>query len=991
MSGSEKSDGGARAVAAIVLVLLALVAVVFLLARPDDAPEGRPVTVTTTGGGPTSPVVDLAPGDVTRIDPHGPARDVGARDVSGGPGAALAGPAGGVIDGRTAATAAADPVVAATGLRGRVLASDGGPVAGARVSLRGGRPDASGMTVMTLTKGADGHMELSSPGEVRFEATTDADGVFELKGLDAALRFTLVASPPKESAEDLLAARRPAPALKAGQVVDAGEVRLARAARLSGTVRDPAGRPVAEATVRLGDGDGPMLFGGGEGEPGGGIAMRKAVRVAAPPAARDGPPMGDFMTGGPGVKTDAAGRYTLTRVNPGKQTVTATKAGLRAAKRQVDVADGETKDDVDLALGEPLAVSVQVVDGEGRPIVGATVQASVGYGPGGGAAKSQKTDAQGLARIEGLSSAEVTLAAKAEGFATVVQEAKLGAGDPATPRRLMMRAGCSVTARLVRDSDGAPLTRGLAFLEPIVHGPNVDVSADGSNRPDAEGRITLEGVAPGRYRLRAQSPELAATEVACEVPVNVRTVDLGDVRLGALAGLDVVVLDPDGAPVEGATVDAGKGMGGGVMIAVSTDDAAPAMPGMGRSARSGADGRARLEGLQPGNVTVRASKPPFADGTAVVGVKAGVRAEVQVKLARPGRVEGRVLGLEPGARLRVTLLRRGSPMPVASADVAADGTFAFERVAPGEYGLSTGGHGAPPPAWFTLAEGETVTRTLEAAATATVEGVVTDANGAPVAGATIAIGWLDAWHPGDSQVRFPQVRGTTQRGGHYRLTGVKPQPGLGLTVTTQAGHVSYRVDVPTAATVRRDVRLPASGAGATVRVRVTTPDQPDGMTTGATVTLERQDDRPYVRREATTGPDGVASLEAVSAGRYTVSAVATGFARARATLDLGGSGGTAVDGPTLALTPGGALLLEVTGSGSGEARIMVRPEGSTIASDVWFTGVELGGRARIDGLEVGARYEVQVSAQGHREARVVVSCDRPDPQAPVVVALQPGS
>ncbi len=281
----ERGRGGALLVVAL---LLALGAVALLAPDGDGTDAGKVAVVTTASGTPVgAPKVDLLPdgtasGGQVAIRPLG---DEALADVPEGTFFKRAGPEGAVVDARHAASTD-EATVRATGLRGRVLTTAGAPVAGARVSLRGNRPDAAGMTIMKFEPNAAGEMELSSPGELRPpEATTDADGAFAFMGLDPSFRFTIHAQPATPDS-DLLPAKRPAPALRAGQTVDAGDVRLTRAARLSGTVYGDDGRPLPEATVRLGGEDGMVMFGGGEegGSEGpvGGIAITKSFRMAAP-------------------------------------------------------------------------------------------------------------------------------------------------------------------------------------------------------------------------------------------------------------------------------------------------------------------------------------------------------------------------------------------------------------------------------------------------------------------------------------------------------------------------------------------------------------------------------------------------------------------------------------------------------------------------------------------------------------------------------------
>lgn len=977
-----------RSAAPLAVVLLLFLAVAGLWALAPGSEEGPGGRVTPTGA-PTS----AAKGPEVTFAPPPPAPAPGGPDVvalppasetpAPGPGpvghgvATPAGP-GGPMKGFAPGKDPVDPDApenAATGVRGRVVTTAGAAVEGARVQLRGQKPGPQGMTMMMMKPGPDGEMELVVQGETRSrEATTGADGTFEVRGLDASFRYDLHVTPPA----GLLKARAKGPALKAGQVVDAGDVAVKRAGAIEGTVTGPDGRPIEHARVALG-GDGPFLGGPpGEGEAGGAkfTMARRAVRVGgpAPGGDGDGPPLPMF---GRATKTDAQGRYRFDEVAPGEQTLTATAKGLRAGKRTTTVAEGDTSRGVDLRLADGLALTVRVQDAGGAPIAKATVRVMAGFGGPGGAGVAAETDASGQARLAGLQSSEVTLAVTAAGFAAHTADLALGPGDPDTPRVVVLQPGGAVTGRLVRE-DGSPVVKAMVFLEPLVHGPDVDIQMGDDGRPDAQGRFRLNGVRPGDWKLRVQAPGLAPRSVTVKV-AGAAPVDLSDVKLEALRAIPVLVLDPDGAPVADAVVDAGQGGRGMMVIAVKAGEGEDAPPMVvARSARSGPDGRARIEGLEPGSFTLRATKAGYADGWAEATVGGeGSPAEVTVKLTRGGKVQVRVLAAAGEAALPPTtvhLTRRGRDAPVASQPVGPSGEAVFERVAPGDYRLAADGVPADEAAWFTVQDDRTASRTLQRAPQATLEGTVRGPDGAPLAGVPVALGMLDLWHVDEKQgLAFVSRRATTDAAGRYRFEGVRPDR-WGLAVTAAGRTVAFAVDVRDPGLVTRDLRLPADAAPSTVALQVA---GAAGPLAGARVTLERTDDGPVVRRERAADGEGRVRFEGVPAGDYSLTAVAAGHARARARLTV--ASGAQVEGPRLQLETGGALLLEVRPGGAPagrlEARVRVRPVGSKDPLEQSFALVEVGGPpVRIDGLTPGAAYEVVASADGWRDARLETTC-----------------
>jgi len=473
----------------LLLVGLAVAALVVALRSPQD--EGAPPGPTELAA--VDPAGRVGPQPVTFTAPAAPGEPTAlpaptgfgvATPGQGGPDGphTLGGPPGTFVGGPDPVDPET-PEHRATGVRGRVTTSTGRPVAGARVQLRGQRPGPQGMTMMLMQSGPDGELEAAGPNMTRSrEATTGEDGRYEITGLDAAYKYDVRASLPPGGPEDLLPGKGPAPKLQPGAIAEAKDVALKRAGRLEGTTRGPDGRPLAGVRVTLGGGGGIMRFDGPgdeEGEMSGGIAVRRSVSVAAvapggPEGDADGPSFSPF--GGKSTKSDEAGRFVFERVAAGRHELEGAAKGLRAAKLEVTLAEGEAKRDCELRLAEGLAVSVRVSDDQGAPVAGATVRAQAGFGPMPGRGGSATTDAQGLARLEGLSSSELTLQVQADGFAAYVADVALGAGDPATARVVILEPGASVTGRLV-DGAGAPVTKGFVMLEPLVHGGDVNVQA----------------------------------------------------------------------------------------------------------------------------------------------------------------------------------------------------------------------------------------------------------------------------------------------------------------------------------------------------------------------------------------------------------------------------------------------------------------------------------------------------------------------------------
>jgi len=146
------------------------------------------------------------------------------------------------------------------------------------------------------------------------------------------------------------------------------EVKLVLApARVEGIVTDESGRPVAGAEVRL-------------------------HRIRGPE------PGGISFSGGLGGrrKTDANGRFSLPKVNPGRYTATARKGRDEGTSAEFEVPrDGLVKD-IRVVLEALTELRVRVVDAEGKPVEKAWVSVAL---VGAGAPKSGRTTTSGVAVI----------------------------------------------------------------------------------------------------------------------------------------------------------------------------------------------------------------------------------------------------------------------------------------------------------------------------------------------------------------------------------------------------------------------------------------------------------------------------------------------------------------------------------------------------------------------------------------------------------------
>jgi hypothetical protein len=250
----------------------------------------------------------------------------------------------------------------------------------------------------------------------------------------------------------------------------------------------------------------------------------------------------------------------------------------------------------------------------------------------------------------------------------------------------------------------------------------VECAADGSFAlalaPGVQGPVAVEVLVPGRLRA-----VLEATAVADQ------TVELPAVALGIGSRVDGQVLDVRGRPVPEVEVQA--------MPNPNLDEPEP------WRTTTDAEGRFVFDTLPPGPVDLQAVKPGWA-----ISVVEAVAPEQGVLMVLGELIDLRgavVPAPDEVARARVRL-EGSSVWPPIEAPLAADGSFAFERVPDGIYGVEVivPASVAGEPEWASvplenLTPDLRISVALVRAHRVPVE--VVDADGAPVPGARVTVGY----------------------------------------------------------------------------------------------------------------------------------------------------------------------------------------------------------------------------------------------------------
>ncbi|MEM9802217.1 MAG: carboxypeptidase-like regulatory domain-containing protein [Planctomycetota bacterium] len=165
-----------------------------------------------------------------------------------------------------------------------------------------------------------------------------------------------------------------------------------------------------------------------------------------------------------------------------------------------------------------------------------------------------------------------------------------GAWDGA-PLDLSFETG-RLEGRVIRRSDGAPLTDSMVRLEGFSDGPCAEPFLIASLRTDSDGHFDSAAVVAGKVRFSAGAPFSESSQPAEEIVPAGGVIDVGDVVLGQGADVVVAILSPRET----------LGRGTEVVVQLESDAVDRAEPLAHR--RTG-PGRVRFAGIPTGAATLR--------------------------------------------------------------------------------------------------------------------------------------------------------------------------------------------------------------------------------------------------------------------------------------------------------------------------------------------------------------------------------------------------
>jgi hypothetical protein len=350
--------------------------------------------------------------------------------------------------------------------------------------------------------------------------------------------------------------------------------------RIAGVVITEDGAPVRGATVRL---------------------ASTASRAGLVPEAR--------------VITDDAGRFDLGLQLATTYVVSAEVPRLTAAVANLDLRDPATKPEELRLIVLPCEASLH---GIVRDVAGGTVPHAQLARGGVGFVASAGTEADDHGAYElCLPHGTSTLVIEAEGYASISESVDIYGR---MQRDFELAPGATVVGLVVRAEDHAPVEGALVELGPSDFEPRLRLSA----ASDAEGRFVIEGVAPGRARVRASAEGMTTPD---------------DVEVTAEVGGAPVVIECElvaAYSVSGKVVERGTGrpISGYHVGLYGIDEQVPRAPPI---VRAQTDGSFTIDHVLPGEYGFR----PVPDLRVKVE-KADV-AGVVLELAPPSSIAGRVL------------------------------------------------------------------------------------------------------------------------------------------------------------------------------------------------------------------------------------------------------------------------------------------------------------------------------------------------------------
>jgi hypothetical protein len=291
--------------------------------------------------------------------------------------------------------------------------------------------------------------------------------------------------------------------------------------------------------------------------------------------------------------SDADGVFLLEGLDPGRCRAVVRAPGF-ASWRLDGVVPNEIGFDLgDVELDHGMTVIGQVVDRMDRPQVGIAVEIAEDAAYAYFAEATTRTDHDGWFRVEGLPAGRWALVARrgelearatVDGRASETVSARLRLGGLRLEGEVWIGDRPAAGGHLVLSTDGS---RGDGIVV-MVQSDADHRRFFGIDRPPVrcavgpDGRFATEGVSAGVYTASYTPPEEGGSPVSQELVIPATELHRCLIRYSD-AGLDGIVVDPDGSPVAGAAVVVVSDAGSAVANGFSDGDGVFAFTGLDES------------------------------------------------------------------------------------------------------------------------------------------------------------------------------------------------------------------------------------------------------------------------------------------------------------------------------------------------------------------------------------------------------------------------
>ena len=388
------------------------------------------------------------------------------------------------------------------------------------------------------------------------------------------------------------------------------------------------------------------------------------------------------------AETDANGRFSLQGVEAGRYRIEAkaheqgyiqqyydntTNWGLA---RMVTVAETGVIEDISFALKRGATITGTVTDATtGQPIA----NVRLGAGPRNqGHLSWDETRGDGTYTLRGIPSGVIEVEASIDRYVDRTSKVDVQGTSVAHRLDIELDVGATISGTVVDSETGRPIA-------------DIDVNAENDSdgpgswtKTNTDGIYTLEGVAPGTYRIKVRAQSQGYVEqffdntldwnndrlIFVREPERIEGIDFG---LSPGATIVGVVRDAETQlPIAGVDLNAYPVQSGNELAWTSTD----------------ADGRYALRGVPVGAIVVQVRSDSYVDEkTRIFVTESGQDSSLNFALSRGATISGRITDAGTGLPIPQVRVKASNifDAPGAAGYSDADGVYTVKGVAPGTY------------------------------------------------------------------------------------------------------------------------------------------------------------------------------------------------------------------------------------------------------------------------------------------------------------------